>query len=107
MRSRRWGLRVGTDPSWAGQTTSQLATMNVPALGSYQFTYDSAGASELDQVTFPYGRHLRWIYQNFQYWDSHCALTEHTKRLPEQFTELLQVNGSERLFCLSQRTPMR
>jgi hypothetical protein len=57
----------GSDPSWAGQTTSHLATMNVPSTGNYQFTYDSAGAGELGQVTFPYGGHLRWVYQNFQY----------------------------------------
>jgi YD repeat-containing protein len=61
------GPPFGTDPSWAGQTTSHLATMNVPSTGNYQFTYDSAGAGELDQVTFPYGGHLRWVYQNFQY----------------------------------------
>ena len=61
------GPPFGTDTSWAGQTTSHLATMNVPSTGSYQFTYDSAGAGELGQVTFPYGGHLRWVYQNFQY----------------------------------------
>jgi hypothetical protein len=61
------GPPFGTDASWAGQTTSHLATMNVPSTGNYQFTYDSAGAGELDQVTFPYGGHLRWVYQNFHY----------------------------------------
>ncbi len=31
---------------------------------STSFTYDSAGAGELLQVTFPYGGHIRWVYGN-------------------------------------------
>jgi hypothetical protein len=61
------GPPFGADPGWTGQTTSHLATMNAPATGTYQFSYDSAGAGELDEVAFPYGGHLRWVYQSFQY----------------------------------------
>ena len=61
------GPPFGADPGWTGQTTSHLATMNAPATGTYQFTYDSAGAGELDEVAFLYGGHLRWVYQSFQY----------------------------------------
>jgi RHS repeat-associated protein len=31
------------------------------------FTYDSTGTGELDQVTFPYGGHIRWAYGPFTY----------------------------------------
>ena len=57
----------GTDPSYAGQTTAQLASMTVPGVNAYQFTYDSAGASELLQTTFPWGGHLRWTYATDPY----------------------------------------
>jgi RHS repeat-associated protein len=61
----------GTDPGFAGIVTAQLATltivsppgsMDVVSGNPYTFLYDSAGASELNQVTFPFGGHLRWSY---------------------------------------------
>ena len=52
----------GTDPSFAGVTTTQLASMTNPTANPWQFTYDSAGASELLKATFPWGGHLRWSY---------------------------------------------
>ncbi len=61
----------GTDPNWAGQTTTHLVSL-APSFESpigipYAFTYDTAGAAELLQVTFPYGGHLRWTYGNDAY----------------------------------------
>ena len=61
----------GYDANWAGLTTTHLASMQVGGtyygLGTWQFAYDSAGAGELNQVTFPYGGHLRWTYANDAY----------------------------------------
>ena len=57
----------GTDPTFAGITTTQLASMTTPTANSWQFTYDSAGASELLQATFPWGGHLRWTYSTDPY----------------------------------------
>jgi RHS repeat-associated protein len=61
------GPPFGTDPNYAGMTTTHLASIT-PSIGStYQFTYDSAGASELLQVMYPWGGHLRWTYANDAY----------------------------------------
>jgi RHS repeat-associated protein len=57
----------GTDPSFAGITTTQLASMTTPAANAWQFTYDNSGASELLQATFPWGGHLRWTYSTDPY----------------------------------------
>jgi hypothetical protein len=35
--------------------------------GTYEFGYDSAGASELTSVIFPYGGELSWTYSSFAY----------------------------------------
>jgi YD repeat-containing protein len=58
----------GTDPAYAGATTSLLSSLAVPG-GSqpYSFTYDSASAAELLKVSFPYGGFLSWNYGTFQY----------------------------------------
>ena len=57
----------GYDPNYAGVTASFLAGMTPPISNPYQFTYDTAGAGELNQVTFPFGGHLRWSYANDTY----------------------------------------
>ncbi len=63
----------GSDANWAGQTTTHLASLApISSTGAvlvtpYMFTYDTAGAAELLQVTFPYGGHLRWSYGNDAY----------------------------------------
>ena len=57
----------GTDPSYAGQSTTRLASVSVASTGNYAFTYDTGGASELLQATLPAGGHLRWNYVSFQY----------------------------------------
>jgi hypothetical protein len=54
----------GSDPNFNGIKTAQLTSVNVISANAYQFAYDSAGAQELTQVTFPFGGHLRWIYAN-------------------------------------------
>jgi RHS repeat-associated protein len=59
------GPPFGSDPNYNGLTTTHLATALLT--GTYQFTYDSAGAGELNEVTFPFGGHLRWSYQNDLY----------------------------------------
>ena len=56
----------GVDANYAGLTTQRLTGL-ASRLGAYQFAYDTAGAGELAQVTFPTGGHLRWTYQSFQY----------------------------------------
>ena len=59
----------GTDPKYSGISATRLATMTNTSIaaGTYDFTYDSAGASELTEVTFPTGGHLRWNYISFEY----------------------------------------
>ena len=56
------GPPFGADPNYSGATTVQLTGMTTPTANSWQFTYDSTGASELLQATFPWGGHLRWTY---------------------------------------------
>ena len=66
-----------SDPNYSGVTTTHLTNIVVPAAGptgssypaagQYTFAYDSAGAAELNQVTFPYGGHLRWSYATANY----------------------------------------
>jgi hypothetical protein len=58
----------GTNSAYAGQTVTLLSSMAVPATGnSYAFSYDSAGAGELLQATFPFGGYLAWNYVTFTY----------------------------------------
>jgi hypothetical protein len=62
----------GADAAWSGKTTAQLVSRQVGSspgtvLGTYQFTYDPAGAQELTQVTFPWGGYLKWDYASFAY----------------------------------------
>jgi len=62
----------GDDASYSGVTTRQLDSITVPVAGSYSFLYDTgsgsvAGASELTQVTFPWGGHLGWNYIDAHY----------------------------------------
>jgi hypothetical protein len=49
------GPPFGTDSTYSGLTTTRLTTLGVPGTGagSYAMTYDTAGASELQSVTFP------------------------------------------------------
>ena len=61
------GPPFGTDASYSGMTTTHLTSITVPAAGAYGFTYDSAGAAELTQATFPWGGHLRWTYVSQAY----------------------------------------
>ncbi len=65
------GPPFGADSRYAGATATWLGSVSVPiTTNTYGFTYDSAGAGELQQVTFPYGGHLRWHYRTFQYANS-------------------------------------
>ena len=57
----------GYDSRYAGLTTYQISSIDVPVAGSYGFTYDSAGASELQQAVFPWGGCLGWSYINGAY----------------------------------------
>lgn len=62
----------GADPNWYGKTTAQLTSYRAgwntnDSLGTYQFAYDTLGAQELMQVTFPWGGHLAWNYGTFAY----------------------------------------
>ena len=61
------GPPFGSDPTFANLSTEQLSSLAVPAGLTYHFAYDSAGASELLQVTMPWGGHLRWTYANDAY----------------------------------------
>ncbi len=61
------GPPFGSDPNYSGLTTTQLATMTVPTANPWQFTYDTAGASELLEAKFPWGGHLRWTYATDPY----------------------------------------
>jgi hypothetical protein len=56
-----------SDPNYTGWTTTQLTGMTTAGLPAYAFAYDTAGASELTSVTFPYGGELSWVYNTFQY----------------------------------------
>jgi hypothetical protein len=60
------GPPFGSDPAYSGITTTQLTSLT-NGLGNYSFIYDSAGAGELAQVTFPFGGHLRWLYSTETY----------------------------------------
>jgi RHS repeat-associated protein len=62
----------GPDSTYSGVTTRQLTSIAVPAAGTFTLAYDSAGgsqagASELTQVTFPWGGHLAWNYIDANY----------------------------------------
>jgi len=61
------GPPFGSDPAWLGVTSSHLASVAPTGLTPYQFTYDSAGGSELTQVQFPFGGHLRWTFATDPY----------------------------------------
>jgi len=69
----------GSDSSYSGVTTNRLTGMTVPVIGTYSLTYDSAGASELAQVTLPWGGHFRWSYSTANYSGSR-AFREITNR---------------------------
>ncbi len=71
----------GADSTYSGQTTAQLSTVQqetpfysccyywnpLRATPPYEFTYDTAGASELLKVRFPQGGALRWTYSTATY----------------------------------------
>jgi hypothetical protein len=57
----------GADPNFAGGGAQQLTTLRLGDYTNYLFAYDSAGASELQQVTFPTGGVLKWDYANDGY----------------------------------------
>ncbi|HZL56589.1 MAG TPA: hypothetical protein VFC21_05900, partial [Bryobacteraceae bacterium] len=57
----------GSDPNYAGWTTTQLTGMTPAGLPPYSFSYDSAGASELTGAIFPYGGEMNWAYGTFAY----------------------------------------
>lgn len=57
----------GSDPEFAGATTTFLTQASIGAGGPWQFTYDSAGAGELNNVIFPFGGEIAWNYGTFTY----------------------------------------
>jgi RHS repeat-associated protein len=61
------GPPFGADPLWAGMTTTHLTAVAAVSANPYQFAYDTAGAGELTQATFPFGGHLRWNYVSDPY----------------------------------------
>lgn len=76
------GPPFGTDSSYSGATTAHLTSITPSATASpYQFTYDSGGASELTQVTFPWGGHLRWTYATANYAGSRSLREVYTRYL--------------------------
>ncbi len=52
----------GYDPLFSGIITSHLSSIDLPTGTSFSFSYDTAGAGELVQASFPFGGHLRWAY---------------------------------------------
>jgi hypothetical protein len=57
----------GSDPRYAGATTTLLTSTTGPMQNPYVFTYDTASAGELQQARFPHGGCLGWSYVSFQY----------------------------------------
>jgi YD repeat-containing protein len=57
----------GADSTYAGATTYHLASTLLTGGTFLTFSYDTAGASELTQVTYPQGGHLRWVYATDPY----------------------------------------
>ncbi|HXE64182.1 MAG TPA: hypothetical protein VN519_11620, partial [Bryobacteraceae bacterium] len=62
----------GADGSFSGVMARQLTAVVLPTAGTYSFWYDGGfgsqtGASELTQVTFPFGGHLAWDYASATY----------------------------------------